>query len=69
MPVDNSDLNELLRKATKPYKPWYRRWFDALIFNLIAVFKIGMLLLVWYSIGTFAMEHPALFLAMLAALG
>ena len=74
MPIDNSDLNDLLRKATKPYKkeptpPLHVLWWRGFVRNLKFLGKITIGLLIAYSIGVFAYEHPVYFMMMLAALG
>lgn len=72
MPVNNADLNELLNKAIdagKPIPPWYKRWWNKLIYNLKIGFRILILVIVTYSLGCFISEHPVLFMAMVAALG
>lgn len=71
MPVDNSDLNELLIKATKPYKPkpWYVRWWEQFVYNLKIACKVAIAIFLIYCMGNFIMEHPVLFMMMVAALG
>lgn len=74
MPIDNSDLNDLLRKATKlqkkePTPPLCVLWWRGFVQNLKFLGKITIALLIVYSIGVFACEHPVYFMMMLAALG
>lgn len=72
MPIDNSDLNDLLKTAIaagKPPTPWYRRWWGKLIYNLKICGRLIIFIFVCYCIGNFAYEHPVLFMAMVAALG
>ncbi len=71
MPINNSDLNSLLKKAIgagKP-QPWYYRWWNKPIFNLKVCIKLIIMAFIFYSIGHFAYEHPILFMTMVAALG
>ena len=71
MPINNSDLNSLLKKAIgagKP-QPWYYRWWNKLIFNLKVCIKLIIMAFIFYSFGHFAYEHPILFMAMVATLG
>lgn len=69
MPVNNSDLNELLRKATRkpfppkllPKKPWYVRWGDAIADGFKISMAILIMFIVMYSLGVIMMENPLLF--------
>ena len=71
MPINNSDLNSLLKKAIgagKP-QPWYYRWWNKPIFNLKVCIKLIIMAFIFFSFGNFAYQHPILFMIMVATLG
>lgn len=60
MSVDNTE---------RSLPPWYKRWWDKLLYNL----KLGLRLIIFigvaYCIGNFIIEHPVIFMMLVAALG
>lgn len=69
MPVDNRDLNKLLKTAIDAGKPWYVRWWNKLVYNLTILARLAIIIIIGFCAGKFAVEHPMIFAAMVAAVG